>query len=156
MKDFVYNHDAQTFVNRDFRNYFMSLNMYLKKHQGFTITELTVVVSILALLVTIAVPILLNQISRAKIAAHNANISVLESSARLAIAVKGFPPTNIQWPDVDGTNEAGYELEKYIAEWPSLPEGLTYNQGFLGGSTVSYEVIINTNGTIEVSPAKET
>ncbi|NCA99413.1 MAG: prepilin-type N-terminal cleavage/methylation domain-containing protein [Clostridia bacterium] len=126
------------------------------KRDGFSLIELIVVVSILALMAAIAIPIFINQINQARIVTHNANIAVLESSARLAMAAHGFPTTNVQWPDVDGTNEAGYELEKYITEWPSLPEGITYDQGFFGGSTVSYEVIINTSGTIKVSPAKET
>lgn len=93
-------------------------------------TELIVVVSILALLAANAVSPIMNQISRATIATQNANLAVFESSARLIMAVNGFPSTNIQRSDVDGTNEAVYELDKYIAEWPSLLEGLTYNQGF--------------------------
>lgn len=137
-------------------NKYTQMKLHLLNKQGFTLTELIVVISILALLASVAVPLFLNQIIQARIVTHNANIAVLESSARLAMAVNGFPSTTIQWPDVDGTNEAGYELEKYIAEWPSLPDGLTYDQGFVGGSTVNYEVILNSSGTIEVSPAKET
>ena len=132
------------------------INLHLNRRSGFNLIELIVVVSILVILSAITVQQFYNQLNRARVSAHNANVATLRSAALLAIAENGVPEAVISWLDVDGTIDAGYDPDCFIDEWPDLPQGLTYAPGFSGGSTITYQVQINSGGIIEVSPAKIT
>lgn len=58
----------------------MKLQTLKKKKKGFTLLELLVVLAILAILITIAIPVYKNQKEKAAITAHNANVRVLETA----------------------------------------------------------------------------
>lgn len=58
----------------------MKLLALKKKKKGFTLLELLVVLSILAILIAIAVPVYKGQKEKAAITAHNANVRVLETA----------------------------------------------------------------------------
>lgn len=129
-------------------------NPSLKKRKGFTLIELIVVIAILAILAAIAIPAFIGQLNRARISSHNANIATLRSAAAVAIAENGNPTTATEWTGVDNTVGSGFDPDKYIDEWPSLPTGLTYTatSGYAGtAGTTQYRVYIDTTGVITVN-----
>ncbi|MDO5717752.1 MAG: type II secretion system protein [Tissierellia bacterium] len=108
--------------------------MRQKKKRAFTLIELIIVVSILALLVAIALPKYVNSRKKAAETAHNANVRVLESAAATYLADEGLPEEKINWHEND-------LWEKYLESWPDNP----YKNG-------EYSVTIDTDGEIVVTP----
>ena len=53
----------------------------MKKKKGFTLIELIVVIAILALLASIAIPKYMHTQEKAKAAAHNTNVEVIKQAA---------------------------------------------------------------------------
>lgn len=132
----------------------------LNNKRGFTLIELIIVVAVLAILATIAVPQIRKIYTKAAIAAHNANVKTLESSANMYIMDEEFPKdTHERWT---GNNGEGWE--NYITEWPKVPRGLKGQEhkykengktetGSIG-SDEKYEVTITENGEIIVKPGR--
>ncbi|HAE92706.1 MAG TPA: prepilin-type cleavage/methylation domain-containing protein [Tissierella sp.] len=138
-----------------------------KNKKGFTLVELVVVIAILGILAAIAVPKLSKSRENAAIAAHNANVRTLESSATLAVSEGS---TAITWDGESETKEDNNDKKtkgwgNYLQEWPKVPSGLV-GKKFKGlnesGSEVDitinadtkYNVEIGSNGEIKVTPPK--
>lgn len=111
-----------------------------RKLKGFTLLELIIVISILAVLVAIAVPKYNNSREKSLITAHNSNVKVLEAAALNYYANEGKASN---WPNDDSG--------KYLQEYPKVPKGL---KGFESSGGEQYSVTISENGDITVSPAK--
>lgn len=89
------------------------LRKMLKKQEGFTLVELMIVVVILGILAGIGVQQYANVQTRAKGAAHNANLRIISSAANMYVMLEGEAPTNI-----------GVLIEKgYLQEVPVNPFG---------------------------------
>jgi type IV pilus assembly protein PilA len=71
------------------------LRKMLKKQEGFTLVELTIVVVILGILAGIGVQQYGNVQERAKGAAHNANLRIISSAANMYVMLEGKAPTGI-------------------------------------------------------------
>ena len=122
------------------------LRKMLKKQEGFTLVELTIVVVILGILAGIGVQQYANVQERAKNAADNANRKVLTNATNMWL---------ILGPGLDGkevNDEGVYEVTKedlvpwYLDEWPDYPldEKLRY--------TVTVETTENpTTGDLQYS-----
>ena len=82
------------------------LRKMLKKQEGFTLVELTIVVVILGILAGIGVQQYANVQERAKGAAHNANLRIISSAVDMYVMLEGEAPTGI-----DDLIEKGYLQE---------------------------------------------
>lgn len=71
------------------------LRKMLKKQEGFTLVELTIVVVILGILAGIGVQQYVNVQERAKGAAHNANLRIISSAANMYVMLEGKAPNGI-------------------------------------------------------------
>ena len=89
------------------------LRKMLKKQEGFTLVELMIVVVILGILAGIGVQQYVNVQTRAKGAAHNANLRIISSAANMYVMLEGKAPEDID----DLANEG------YLQEVPVNPFG---------------------------------
>ncbi len=89
------------------------LRKMLKKQEGFTLVELTIVVVILGILAGIGMQQYVNVQERAKGAAHNANLRIISSAANMYVMLEGSAPGSI----ADLANEG------YLQEVPVNPFG---------------------------------
>ena len=89
------------------------LRKMLKKQEGFTLVELTIVVVILGILAGIGVQQYVNVQTRAKGAAHNANLRIISSAANMYVMLEGSAPGSIK----------DLEDKGYLQEVPVNPFG---------------------------------
>jgi type IV pilus assembly protein PilA len=89
------------------------LRKMLKKEEGFTLVELMIVVVILGILAGIGVQQYTTVQTRAKGAAHNANLRIISSAANMYVMIKGSAPGSID----------DLEEEGYLQEVPVNPFG---------------------------------
>jgi len=124
------------------------LSKKINNKKGFTLVELIVVVAILGILTTLAVPKLSKSRADAAIVAHNANVRTLESVATLAVS-EGV--VDVTWKKTENvTGDKGWE--NYLQAWPELPKGLLDADGNPIGD--EYSVEIDTNGDIKINHSK--
>lgn len=71
------------------------LRKMLKKQEGFTLVELMIVVVILGILAGIGVQQYANVQTRAKGAAHNANLRIISSAANMYVMLEGSAPGSV-------------------------------------------------------------
>lgn len=89
------------------------LRKMLKKQEGFTLVELMIVVVILGILAGIGVQQYANVQTRAKGAAHNANLRIISSAANMYVMLEDEALTNIDQLKTKG----------YLQEVPDNPFG---------------------------------
>jgi type IV pilus assembly protein PilA len=64
-----------------------------KNRKGYTLTELIVVVAILGVLAAIATPMIMNQVSKARVNADDANATSIESAYKIGMTIDDPTPT---------------------------------------------------------------
>lgn len=122
-----------------------------KNKKGFTLLEVTLVITILGILVAIATPNLNSVRRKAAIAAHNANVRTLTTAATMYISDKGIPENDLEW------NKNATELWKdYLKEWPDIPKVLSADDLKNAEKINSYTVTIGKDGSIKVQPGEIT
>lgn len=105
--------------------------MKSKKKKGFTLIELIIVIAIIAVLASIAIPKYQNSNLKAKAAAHNANVVILKNAAASFLA-----------DNPNATAISDTDILNYI-EGGKMPK--TYNDG-------TFKVELDGNKNIIVSP----
>ncbi len=92
------------------------LRKMLKKHEGFTLVELMIVVVILGILAGIGVQQYANVQERAKKAADEANRKVLTNATNMWLILGS--PTLAEGPNTVDPNDL---VGQYLDEWPDYP-----------------------------------
>lgn len=72
---------------------------HLRKHKGFTLVEILIVVVMMAILFAIAVPIYVNYVAQARSAEAQEAINAIKSAANVFNARYGSYPTSIEQMD---------------------------------------------------------
>ena len=96
------------------------LRKMLKKQEGFTLVELMIVVVILGILAGIGVQQYANVQTRAKGAAHNANLRIISSAANMYVMLEGSVPGSIE---ALNANIGVLKTKGYLQEVPVNPFG---------------------------------
>lgn len=112
----------------------MKMNMK-KKKKGFTLLELVIVISIIAILLAIAIPRFSKSNLSAQMAAHNSNVRMLQNAAILYMTDN---------PDKRNTSLGEAELKSYLQGAFPKPAKST-------GST-SFSVKVDESGNVAVEP----
>lgn len=104
--------------------------------KGFTMIELIVVVAVIAILVSIAVPMYSELVSRTQYSELISNIRVYEACAQAAITSNGFPTETIVWGD--GIDEAE-EWNEDIWVVEGIDNGILVTIDVSGKFSISFE-----------------
>lgn len=115
------------------------IQKHLKNRKGFTLVELIVVVAVLGILASIAVPRLSGFTQNAQDQAKATNEKLLEKAASFYLAENGNPATALTW-DGGTENTDDTEWQDYLDEWPDNFD-----------NTKHFEVVIGTDGSVAVS-----
>lgn len=87
-----------------------------KSEKGFTLIELMVVVAIIAVLVSIAIPSFINATSNAKVKTCQANLRTIDGAIQVYYAEVGSAPADV----------AALVTGTYLKEAPTEPTGGSY------------------------------
>lgn len=105
----------------------------VKKKKAFTLIELVIVISIIAILAAIAIPKYKKSKDQAAITAHNANVSMLKTAAMIKLNETSVNEEEIIW------TRGNEEVKEYVENWPEIPKG----NGRIFKDYTEYKVIIS-------------
>jgi prepilin-type N-terminal cleavage/methylation domain-containing protein len=115
----------------------------MKGIRGFTLIELMIVVAIIAILASIAIPIFANVTARSRIAKAQADVRSLASSVSAYAAHMGVLPNALNDLTLPAVNPAGHTAGQFLPVIPAPPN--------TNWSTYGYAT--NANGLFTVSAA---
>lgn len=113
---------------------------YRHNEAGFTLIELVIVVAIIGILASIAIPQYGKVMSRAK---YGKAVGDMTSLAQVAIAAYSDSPSGT-WPADVGTNALPTEFKPYLHAWPKGPcPGWTYDwENWVYPPTTTYRITL--------------
>lgn len=116
-----------------------------RNNNGFTLVELVVVIAIMGILTTIAIPKLGKSRDMAKIAAHNANVRVLKSAAVMYLVDE---PTTAKGTILLGNKNAEKDVLLQYLDLEEAP--VPYDE-----KATYFKVLIDENGNVKVDPEEK-
>jgi type II secretion system protein G len=94
-----------------------------RREQGFTLVELMVVVAVIGVLATIAIPLYSNMQARGRIAKAQADARTLASAVSIYSAHMGRIPSTLTQLTTVATNPSGQPGGPFLATVPAPPGG---------------------------------
>jgi general secretion pathway protein G len=115
----------------------------LKPSHGFSLIELLVIVSIIAILAAIAIPFYAISQSRARTARAEADARAIGSAVSIYVAHMGTPPSSLADLTSAAVNEYGETVGPFLPRVPTPPFGWT---GYLYTSASNNTFTITASG----------
>jgi len=123
-----------------------------QSQRGFTLTELLIVVAIIGILTSIAIPLFANVQQRARIAKAQGDARALASAAAVYGAHMGIVPTALTDLTAPATNSQNIAAGPFMASVPAPPSGwaaYTYTADTAAGT---FTISSNGDGTTVSMP----
>jgi len=107
----------------------------LGNQRGFTLIELMIVVAIIGILASIAIPLYANVQARARIAKAQADARTLASAVGIYSAHMGIVPTTLDVLTAVASNGQGQTAGPFMGTIPSTPAGWTTPYAYAGNTS---------------------
>ena len=120
--------------------------------RGFTLVELMVVVAVIGVLATIAIPLFVSVQARGRIAKAQADSRTLASAVGVYSAHMGTIPTALTQLTADATNAQGNRAGPFMGSVPTPPGGWAAYSYFANVSAGTYTITSTGDGTSVIYP----
>lgn len=123
-----------------------------RSERGFTLVELMVVVAVIGVLSTIAIPLYVNVQARSRVAKAQADSRTLASAVSIYGAHMGSIPSALTQLTTIATNAQGQRAGPFMSTVPAPPSGWAAYAYAPNASAGTYTITSSGDGTTVTSP----